>query len=309
MREAFIQTLLTLAQERRDIFLVTGDMGFSVLEPFRDRIPERFINAGVAEQNMIGVAAGLALTGKQVFVYSIIPFACMRCFEQIRNDLCMPKLNVKIVGIGTGYHYGPAGTTHHAIEDVALMRALPGMKVIDPSTPQEAQEALKAVADEAGPVYIRLGKYQGDSVFNHANKFVIGQANILEEGEDLAVISSGSVVYNVHKALQILRGQGLRGRLIHMPTIKPIDEEMIRQTAKKTEVIFTVEENNIIGALGSAVAEVLAEGRCNVHFRRLGIGDVYEKAIGSQTFLQGKHGLTPETLAKRIQEELASIIL
>lgn len=303
MRQAFIDALTGLAKKNKDIFLLTGDLGFSVFEGFRDKFPGRFFDVGVAEQNMIGIAAGLALSGKVVFVYSIIPFATMRCFEHIRNDLCAQNLNVKIIGMGAGLHYGTAGTTHHALEDISIMRSLPNMTVISPSDPGETKNAVESAAGHEGPVYIRLSRCCGPIGAVRGQDFCIGKGVLIEEGSDAVIIATGSILYNAKGAVEILRRKGIHARLINIHTIKPIDKDIILKAAKETGALFTVEEHSVIGGLGSAVAEILAESGCKARLKRLALPDEFIKEVGSGKYLREKNNLTEDGIVRAVLEK------
>lgn len=299
MRKAFIETLLNSAAHDEGIFLLTGDLGFSVLEPFTDKFPKRFYDAGVAEQNMIGVASGLALSGKTVFVYSIVPFITMRCFEQVRNNICFQNLNVKLIGIGGGVVYGTSGTTHYALEDIAIMRSLVNMTVIVPGDPLEAAAAVRAAAAYPYPVYIRLGK--GNEPVLHASlDFHIGKAITMSEGNDITIISCGSILNTAKAVAQNLQKEGLSVSLISMPTIKPLDREAVELATRRTKAVFTIEEHSEIGGLGSAVSEVIIELDKKVLFKKFAVADKYYKEIGSQKYILERNGLTENTLIQNI---------
>lgn len=300
MRSAFINTFTKLARANRDIFLLTADLGFSVIEGFQREFPRRFFNIGVAEANMAGIAAGLALSGKTVFMYSIVPFATMRCFEQIRNDICMQDLKVRIIGAGGGLCYGNAGPTHHSIEDIAIMRSLPNMAVICPGDPLETELAVKATEGRNGPVYIRLGKSREPAVHSGIKGFKIGKGILIRKGGDVAVIATGNMLHTSLEVAERLRSKGIGVSLISMHTVKPIDKDIIRKVALNTKAVFTIEEHSIIGGLGSAVSEVLAEGRRKVYFKRIGLLDAYPKDIGSQGYLRSRLGLSPKDIEKSI---------
>ena len=300
MRTAFINTLTELAKENKSIFLLTGDLGFSVFENFQRQFPLRFFNMGVTEQNMIGVAAGLALSGKIVFVYSIIPFVTMRCFEQVRNDLCMQNLNVKIIGVGAGLYYGAAGPTHHAIEDIAIMRSLPNMMVVSPSTPDETRCVIESAIEYQGPIYVRLGRNYGPIGSYKSGRFCLGQGVMVNDGSDITIISSGSILRIAKDAAEKLNNEGTQVRLINLHTIKPVDKEIILKAAKETNAIFTIEEHSIIGGLGSAVAEILAESNLKIMFRRFALPDAFVKEAGSREYLLEKSCLSAEKIARTI---------
>ncbi len=310
MRTAFINTLIELARKDSGIFLLSGDLGFSVFEKFREGFPDRFFNIGVAEANMVGIASGLALSGKIVFIYSIVPFITMRCFEQIRNDLCYQNLNVKIIGVGGGLCYGSAGMTHHSLADIAIMRALPNMTVICPGDPIEAEMATKLGIYRRGPLYIRLGKSHEPEVHSNLKflDFKIGKGITIKNGSDITIIATGNILYNTKCIADKLINEGLSVRLISMHTIKPLDKDIILKSAQQTKAIFTVEEHSLIGGLGSAVAEVLAETDAKkVLFRRFALPDRYLKDVGSQEYLREKNALSIEQITNSILKEYKSI--
>lgn len=295
MKQIFIDNLIKLAEKDENIYLLCGDLGFSVLEKFRDKFPKRFINTGVAEANMIGVAAGLALSGKTVFVYSIIPFLIMRSFEQIRNDICYQDLDVRLIGVGSGLGYGSAGFTHHAIEDIAIMRALPNMKVICPGDFFEIEKAIQS----KGPVYIRLDKSSENKI--HSNKInSITKGITIKDGKGITIFVSGDILYEAKQVSEELKSRNIDVRLISMPMIKPIDKEIILKSAKETKAIFTIEEHSLIGGLGSAVAEILSEENKKIIFKRIALPDKYCKKIGNHKYLKEKNNLSMDEITKNI---------
>jgi len=301
MRTAFITTLTELAEKDKQIFLLTGDLGFSVLESFKEKFPDRFFDVGVAEANMVGIAAGLALSGKTVFIYSIVPFVTMRCFEQISNDLCYQNLNVKIIGVGGGLCYGSAGPTHHSITDIAIMRALPNMIVICPGDPIEAEMATKLSMLCKTPIYIRLGKGHEPNVHLQTPNFEIGKGITIKNGNDITIIAAGNSLYNAKCVSDKLMNKGIDARLISMHTIKPLDKEIVLKAAQETEAIFTIEEHSVIGGLGSAVAEVLAEGYTEkILFKRISLPDAFCKDVGNQEYLRRKNSLSIEQITNTI---------
>ena len=302
MRAAFIQTLIECARVDGRIWLLVGDLGYSVVEPFRQEFPDRFINIGVAEQNMTGIAAGLALSGKVVFTYSIANFPTLRCLEQVRNDVCYHEANVKIVAVGGGLAYGAQGMTHHATEDLAIMRALPNMTVVAPGDPVEAVLATRAVAKWPGPCYMRLGKAQEPVVHQTSPDFQIGKAITVREGGDVTLATTGGILFNTMQAAEQLARQGIQARVLSMPTIKPLDSEAVLAAAEQTKAIITVEEHSLIGGLGSAVAEVLAElGNSHTTFRRIGIKDEFCRQVGSQEYLRGIYGLSVDSIIEVVR--------
>lgn len=285
MRGAFIQTLCELAAEDERIWLLTGDLGFSVLEPFIAQFPDRYLNVGVAEQNMTGIAAGLANCGKTVFTYSIANFPTLRCLEQIRNDVCYHKGNVKVVAVGGGFSYGAQGYTHHGIEDLAILRTLPGLTVVAPGDPVETRLATRALAAMNGPAYLRLGKAGEPLVHQAEPQFVLGRALRLREGKDVTLISTGGMLKKTLETANQLAQEGLDVGVLSMHTVKPLDVEAVRQAALHTRAIVTVEEHTLTGGLGSAVAEVLAEMPVRARLGRYAVPDCVHDEIGSQTYM------------------------
>jgi transketolase len=307
MRTAFVNTLTEIARKDKDIFLLTGDLGYSVFENFMREFPARCYNIGVAEANMAGIAAGLALSGKKVFIYSIVPFVTMRCFEQVRNDICYQNLNVRIVGVGGGLCYGTAGMTHHSIEDIAIMRSLPNMTVICPGDPQEAGLAVKSSLSYQGPIYIRLGKGKEPNVHTGLKDFVIGKAITLRQGNDIALIAAGNMLQAAREVAERLTAKNISVRLISMHTIKPLDADIIKQASCQAKAIFTIEEHSLTGGLGSAVAEVLAETGNRAYFRRIALRDACIKEVGSQEYLREKQGLDVQALERNILAQYSGI--
>ena len=304
MRNEFIKTLINCAKNNDNIYLLTGDLGFSLLERFQEIFPERFYNVGVAESNMAGISAGLALSKKIVFIYSIAPFVSMRCFEQIRNDICIQNLNVRIIGVGGGLGYGTAGSTHHSIEDIAIMRVLPNMTIICPGDPLETIYAVEQSIEYKGPIYFRLGKGGEPLIHKSIKNFKIGKGIIVEEGQDISIISTGSMLKISKDVSNILRNSGIDTRLISMHTVKPIDTDLVKDTVKKMNLIFTIEEHSIIGGIGSAIAELLPEYNKKILFKRFGIPDIFVKEVGDRDFLLEKYSLNPKLIADDIMKIL-----
>jgi transketolase len=301
MRGAFFRGLLTLAERDDRVNLIVGDLGFGVVEQFAQRFPGRFLNAGVAEQNMTGIAAGMALSGKIVFTYSIANFPILRCLEQVRNDVCYHNANVKIVAVGGGLSYGSLGSTHHATEDLAIMRSLPRMVVVAPGDPTEAESATLAIAAHPGPCYLRLGR-AGESKLHHGQiDFQLGSAIQARDGQDLTLISTGGMLETAIHAAELLHLGGLNARVLSMHTVKPLDANAVLAAAQETGAIFTLEEHSLIGGLGGAVAELLAEsGEAQVTFKRFGLPSAFSSIVGTQTYLRAQHGLSPESIAAAI---------
>lgn len=308
MRTILINYLIELAAQDPLVYLVVGDVGFSVVEKFQERFPDRFINAGVAEQNMIGYAAGLAMAGKKVYVYSIVPFACMRCFEQIRIDVCYQNLPVTIIGNGGGFSYGQAGVTHHALEDVAIMRALPGMTVIAPGSKRELQEMMPAITQHQGPMYLRLATSDELCAYPDNMNVQIGKAIEIIPHDEILFVATGNALdlgYQVVKQLELL---GVDAGLVSMPTIKPLDVEFFVHRKNRCKAIFTLEEHSVIGGLGDAVGRLLAEQDGEkIAFQAFGVQDFYFHEVGSRNYLKEKSGLTWQAILPQVIKKLDSI--
>ena len=303
MRTAFIQALNDLADKDERVCLIVGDLGYSVIEDFANRHPKQFVNAGVSEQNMIGLAVGMALTGKVVFTYSIGNFGTLRCLEQIRNDVCYHSANVKVVTVGGGLAYGNLGVTHHASEDVAILRSLPNMTVVAPGDPVEARLATRAVVALNGPAYLRLGKAGEPIVHQQEPDFTLGRAIAVHEGSDVTLIASGGMLATADKVARSLAHQGLGVRLLSMHTIKPLDGEAVARAATETRYVFTLEEHSIEGGLGGAVAEVMAELEPgSAPLKRVGLRPEFNKIVGDQNYLKSMHGLDEESVQRTIQQ-------
>ncbi|MDU3678348.1 MAG: transketolase family protein, partial [Clostridium sp.] len=275
-REAYGKALAALANTNENVVVLDADLSKSTkTADFKAVAPERFFNMGIAEGNMMGVAAGLSTCGKIPFVSTFAMFAAGRAFEQIRNSICYPKLNVKVCATHAGLTVGEDGASHQAIEDISLMRSVPNMVVINPADDIETEAAIKAVAEMEGPCYVRLGRMAVSRVNDETNyNFVIGKGITLAEGNDVAIIGTGIMVEAALEAKEELAKEGINARVINIHTIKPIDEELIIKAAKETGVIVTAEEHSIIGGLGSAVAEVVSE-KCPVPVLRVGVKDTF----------------------------------
>ena len=300
MRHTFVRTLLDLAKDDASVWLVCGDLGYSVLDEFAARFPERYLNVGVAEQNMTGVAAGLALSGKIVFTYSIANFPVARCLEQVRNDLCYHQLNVTIVAVGGGFAYGPAGYTHHAVEDLALMRAMPGMMVLAPGDPAEVGPATRAAFACAGPSYLRLGKGGEPTVHTHVPDIRPGDAIVLREGMDVTLISTGAILGEVVGAADRLAARGIRAGVISMPCLQPMGAAAVWHAAARSRLVMTVEEHGRAGGLGEAVAAVLSmAGVRPVALEICALTSTVVNVAGTQAYLRRMHGLDADGLAAR----------
>ena len=305
MRDSFVRSVLELAKNDRNVELVTGDLGFGVLRPFWEAVPDQFLDVGIAEQNMTAMAAGMALEGKTVFTYSIGNFPTLRCIEQIRNDCAYHGANVNIVCVGGGFVYGSLGMSHHATEDLSTMRSLPDVAVFAPADKVEAAAVAKAVAEYPGTCYIRLGRGGEKVIREDIGEFKVGKAIPVCEGSRVAIFSTGDIAGEVMKAKAILESQGITPTIYTFPTVKPMDADTVRACAERHELIVTCEEHSIVGGFGSAVAEVLAEIPGAARLVRVGIDDTYCAIVGDQNHLRHHYGLTGEKIAARIAKELA----
>ena len=303
-RESYGNSLKELAEEFPNLVVLDADLAAATKTGiFRKAYPDRHIDCGIAEENMMGVAAGLSLVGKIPFVSSFAMFAAGRAFEQVRNSIGYPHLNVKIGATHAGISVGEDGATHQCNEDIALMRAIPGMVVINPADDIEARAAVKAAYEYVGPVYLRFGRLAVPVINDGADyKFEIGKGVTLREGSDCSIIATGLCVSETLAAADTLAEQGIHAEVINIHTIKPLDEELVVKTAKKTGRVFTVEEHSIIGGLGAAVAETLGE-KCPTKITRIGVNDVFGESGPAKELLH-KYGLDAEGIANRILREM-----
>ena len=304
-RAAYGETLAALAEEYPQLVVLDADLSGSTQSAmFAKAHPERFYNMGIAEGNMMGVAAGLAASGKQAFASSFAMFAAGRAWEQVRNSIAYPRLNVKVVGSHGGLSVGEDGATHQCIEDYAIMRAIPGMMVVSPCDAPEMRLAVRALLDYDGPAYLRLGRLAVESVTDTVPgyAFQLGKGVTLRQGRDATVIAAGMMVQMALQAAEALAADGIDLRVIDMHTIKPLDEELVLQAAEETGAIVTSEEASVVGGLGSAVAELLAE-RHPVPVVRHGVEDVFGRSGKAQEVLAA-YGLTPEGIADKVRRAI-----
>jgi len=304
MRKAFYDRLAGLAASDKNLYFLTANLGYKFFDDIRAKCPGQFLDVGVAEQNMIGLAAGMSLCGKSVFCYSIIPFLTMRACEQVRMDVCYHNLPVKLVGMGAGFTYGQEGFSHFGIEDMAVMRAIPNMCVIAPDTIENAVRVAELSVNFPGPLYIRLGRAGVHSPDRKATIRAIGKASVLRKGSDCTLIAIGNMVPVACAAADILSASGIKAGVVNMHTLKPLDTTFIRTSARSGRPIFTLEEHSIIGGLGSAVAETLAESGFKGRFMRIGIPEKLDGTIGDADYLCAHYGLSPDKTARRILKAL-----
>jgi transketolase len=301
MRDAFVQTLMAIAAQDNRVMLLTGDLGFGVLDRFAQEFPRQFLNVGVAEQNLTGLAAGLALEGKIVFTYSIGNFNTLRCLEQIRNDVCYHQANVKIVSIGGGLCYGPLGVSHHATEDLAVMRALPNLKVVAPGDVVETVLATRSVYQTPGPCYLRLGRGNEPRVHQEMPNFELGKNICLASGDQVALLATGGILANAAAARNLLKNRGVAASLYSVHTLKPLDHACIKELAASNRLIATIEEHSVLGGLGGAVAEVLSEiSGARACLVRLGLPEGFVSEVGDQEYLRRLYGLSAAAIAQQV---------
>ena len=305
-RAAYGEALAALAGEYPELVVLDADLaGSTMSKKFADVCPERFYDIGIAEANMAGIAAGLAACGKKPFINSFAMFAAGRAWEQVRNSIAYPRLNVKVIGSHGGLSVGEDGATHQCIEDYAIMRAIPGMVVLSPCDGPEMRAAVKALLDYEGPAYMRLGRLAVDSVTDEVPgyQFELGKGAVLRDGSDVTVIATGMMVQEAVKAADALKAEGLSVRVIDMHTIKPLDEELVLKAARETGAIVTSEEANVLGGLGSAVCECVSAG-CPVPVVRHGVQDEFGRSGEAKAVLKA-YDLTADGVVKAVRAALA----
>ena len=303
MRDEFFSVLSNMVKSDSKGYLFTANLGFKLFDDFRTNNPDNFIDVGVAEANMIGIAAGMALSGKSVYCYSIIPFLLMRAYEQIRVDIDYHNLPVTLVGVGGGFTYGLEGYTHYGLEDFSLMRSLPNMNIVVPANQEEAECVARISYNHNAPLYIRLGREISKSNSGNKLKFEIGKGIVLREGKDVLMVAVGNMVKQSELACDLLASKNISSTLINMHTLKPLDVDIIKEYFS-CKSIFTVEEHFVVGGLGSSVAEVLSESSYSGLFKRIGIPLKSKNIIGKPEFLREKYGLTAQGICNTILTSL-----
>jgi len=304
MRFEAVKAVYERGLKDESLYFITSDLGHTKTEEFRKDFGERYLNAGMSEQNILGVAAGLALSGMKAVVYSIVPFVTLRPFEQIKIDVCNQNADVTIIGIGGGFAYESAGPTHFSIEEIAALRALPNMKVVCPANPMETRQLTKQILEIGGPTYMRIGRGKEP---NPEKEYEVefGKAKVLRDGDDITIISSGTIVTEALRAAEMLNEKGISAEVLNMHTIKPLDIEAISGRIGNRKGIFTLEEHSVIGGLGSAVAEVLSESPVGkVLFKRFGVEDKWPETVGSQAYLRDIAGISAEKVVENISQIL-----
>lgn len=302
MRDAFVRALTELAAKDPSVLLVNGDLGFAVLTDFIERFPANYVNAGVAEQNMTAIACGAALTGARSYTYSIGNFPTLRCLEQLRNDVCYHGADVTVVAVGGGFSYGPLGMSHFATEDLAILRALPGMTVVAPSDPWQAYALTRQLHARGGPAYLRIDKSKAALP---EGEVALGKVRQVRDGNDAVIFATGGILGEAIAAADLLGKSGRQVRVIDVHTIKPLDTVAICRAADECRHVVTLEEHNIVGGLGGAVAEACLEnGIAPRSFRRIGLRDCYPDIVGDQAYLRAKYGMDRHAVAAALVEML-----
>lgn len=307
MRNRFFSDIAAVMERDPDVILITGDLGFGVIEPLMQSVPDQVINAGVAEQNMTGLAAGIALSGAQVFTYSIANFPTLRCLEQIRNDVAYHEANVVVVAVGGGLVYGALGMSHHATEDIAIMRSIPGMAIAAPGDPVEVGVVLNDLVTHGGPAYLRLGKAGEPTVHDPNVTFGRGQFVPIRDGVDVVLLSTGGMLPSTIATADLLAARDIQASVVSVPWIAPFDTAALARLASTHSLIVTIEEHSIAGGLGGSAAEVLAELASGARLLRLGLPHAFSSVVGSQEYLRTLNALDASSMCERISQRLASL--
>tara|TARA_B100000767_G_C19695803_1_gene506098 strand:+ start:15 stop:941 length:927 start_codon:yes stop_codon:yes gene_type:complete len=298
MRFIFVKELIKYAKKNKDVYLITSDLGYRAFEEFKSLFPKRFINVGVAENNMIGISAGLALQGKKVFVYSILPFLIFRSLEQIRNNICHNDLDVTLVGAGGGFSYGLQGVSHNTTEDISVIRSLPNMKVFNPGSKTETLLSLDIAYKSNQPSFIRLGKCPDIDFYKKDLKLINGNGLVVTKGDDLTVFCSGNILENVFKSVKKINLLGFSVKLISLPIIKPINPKFIISNTK-TKKVLSIEENSIIGGLSSILPSIYIGGKLRkIKFKSIALKDIVHNSIGTQDHLRKINNLDINSISK-----------
>ena len=300
MRTAYLGALYDIASKDRKVYALISDNGAIVYDRYRKDLGSQYLNLGISESNMLGIAAGMASCGKIPFAYTIGAFLAYRSFEFIRNDICIQNQNVKIVGTGAGEAYSALGPTHHLTEDLGGLRALPNLIILCPASPREVKKATYAAYEYEGPVYLRLGTNKEAEIYKDDYSFEVGKGVVIKEGMDVALIGSGSILKDILEVADRLQLEGIQARVINMHTVKPIDKEIILKAVQEIGRVVVIEDHNIIGGLGSAVAEVVAESGIGTVFRRLGLND-FSKGYGTYAQVKEMNGIGIEQIYNRIK--------
>ncbi|MBL8024254.1 MAG: transketolase [Elusimicrobia bacterium] len=307
MRNAFASEITALAKEDPRVVLVSGDIGNRLFDDFKAAAPGRFVNAGAAEANMIGLAAGMAMTGFRPVVYTINSFLTTRCYEQIRIDLCYHCLPVVLVGVGAGLSYASLGATHHSLEDVAALRVLPNMAVVCPGDPMEVRMSLRASLQQEGPVFLRLGKKGEPLIHSQPPPFTIGKAIVVKPGTHVCLLSNGHILSLTMKSAEILERKGVSAQVVSFHTVKPLDQGFLREAFSAFSLMVTVEDHSVQGGLGGSVAEWLADNPSPARLCRIGTPDEFFRGAVDNESARERVGLSPEAMAAKVLSFLKAI--
>ena len=300
MRNRFARELELIMKNNKETFILTGDLGFSVLDNLKREFPERYIDIGLSEQSMLGVAAGMAITGKNVFVYSIIPFLIYRPFEQLRDDICFQNIPVRLVGVGTGFSYSDAGFTHHSIEDYGILMGLPNLTILSPSDPLEVSVLMENINEIKGPVYLRLAKNGEPILHSKHDRIRIGRALRIQEGQEVLIISSGAILHIAIEVSKILESKGISTEILNYHTIKPFDRNALIESSRHKKIIVTIEEHKITTGLYPIVLQIFNENDIEIEVIPFGINDAHKDFSGSREFLLNSHGLNVSDMSQLI---------
>jgi len=305
MRDAFARSMTKLASERQDLCLLSGDIGNRMFDRYKDVAPERFINCGIAEANMMSVAAGMALNGLRPVVYTITPFTTTRCFEQIRIGVAYHQAPVIIVGTGSGLSYAELGPTHHSLEDIGILRTIPGLNIVAPSDGEELTAQLTEALESSSPTYIRIGKKGEPSLNKDTSRLGLGKANELRAGRDLLLVGVGPILNEAVKAADLLEAEGISVAVANLGGVRPLDEHYLRSACERYKKWISVEEHGLIGGVGSVLLEWLSiEKQGQVKLERIGVPDKFIEELGSQSFVRNQLGLDTEGIVKAIRQSI-----
>lgn len=303
MRSAIISEIYQyMLQNPESVFLV-GDLGYNAVEKIEKTFGSRFVNVGIAEQNLIGIASGIALTGKKVFVYSIIPFLTMRAYEQIRNDICYHNLDVMLIGAGAGLSYGVLGPTHFAVEDIGIMRVLPNISIFSPADKKEASDGTQQLLQKNSPVYVRIGKGEAKGITDSPTPIKIGNISTIEKNAQVSIFSYGTIFKEVNLAVEMLKKKHIATNIVNVHTLKPVDSESIVEILSKTELAVVVEEHYLIGGLTSILSEIISQQKNMPRLVSISIKNEFIRVIGTQDFLRKHVGIDAQTIVSTIIKE------
>lgn len=297
MRNAYLNTLFELAKNDKRVLSLVADNGLIVYDDFRINFPEQYFNFGISESNMVAAAAGMASCGKIPFVYTISSFLAYRAFEFIRDDVCMQNMNVKIIGIGSGMAYSTLGPSHHTTEDISVLRALPKLTLFSPGCPEDVRNMIQYCYENNGPVYIRLGTNNEPEIYHKDYHFEMGKGVTLQEGSDITLIATGAIVHEVIQVAQKLQNEGLTVRVVNIHTLKPFDKDIVEKAALETNAIFSIEEHNVFGGLGTLIEEAFIDRKVMPHiFHKIGLNDCFAEGYGSHQDVRKMNGLDTESI-------------